>query len=193
MGQLTVALADKLGIGGDEPCLDFGAGTGMMVRICRDYGMNYHYYDRYASNVFAIGFEADRLPAGTKPRMITAFEVAEHFPDPMTDFKEIFAFDPEYVFFSTCLYTGQDPDWWYFLDDGQHVAFYTEESLRRLGQAFGYHFCSDYDIHLFSKEPTSKRLLKKIRRSSAKRCKRYRKQFGSRTIPDAEFAREHLV
>ncbi len=192
MGQLTVALASRLGISGEEPCLDFGAGTGMMVRLCRDYGMNYHYYDRYATNVFAIGFEADRLPPGTKPRLVTAFEVAEHFPDPLENFKEIFAFEPEHVFISTCLYTGQGPDWWYFLDDGQHVAIYTEESLRRVGRHFGYSLSSDYDIHLFSKSPVPSSILKKIRRNTPKQCKRYCKRHGSRTVDDAEYARKHL-
>lgn len=188
MGQMTVALAGRLGIDGEVPCLDFGAGTGMTVRLCRDYGMNSFYYDRYASNIFALGFEASRLPAGTRPRLVTAFEVAEHFPDPLANFQEIFAFEPEYVFISTSLYTGQGPDWWYFVDNGQHVAFYTEESLRRVAQHFGYQVVSDYDIHLFSRQPIPKNLLKKIRRNTPKQCKSYCKRNGSRTVADSDYA-----
>src|SRR3954447_12252946 len=48
--QTTVALAGKLGIGPQEACLDWGGGTGLFVRLCRDHGMNYFYSDRYAQN-----------------------------------------------------------------------------------------------------------------------------------------------
>lgn len=188
----TLALAAQLGIDANEPCFDFGAGTGMLVRICRDHGMNYQYLDRYASNVFAIGFEVDPDITNTKPHLVTAFEVAEHFPDPLKNFKEIFDLDPEFIFFSTRLYEDQGPDWWYFLDDGQHVAIYTEESLRRVGEHFGYQFTSDFDIHLFSRQAVPKKLLKKIRRAPEKAAKAYRKKHGSRTEDDAAHARSML-
>lgn len=42
-----------------RPCLDFGAGYGLLVRRLRDLGLDYRYYDRHCANLFAQGFEAD--------------------------------------------------------------------------------------------------------------------------------------
>ena len=80
--KTTVALAHKLGIGPEVPAVDWGAGTGLFVRTCRDHGMNFFYRDPFAANVFAKGFET---PTSVEPGnygLITAFEVAEHFADP---------------------------------------------------------------------------------------------------------------
>src|ERR1700740_257975 len=37
-------------------CLDFGGGHGMLVRMMRDRGFQFHWQDRYASNDYARGF-----------------------------------------------------------------------------------------------------------------------------------------
>jgi hypothetical protein len=186
--KTTVAFAHALGIGPQEPCLDWGAGTGMFVRLCRDSGMNFFYSDRYAKNIFADGFEA---PPGTAPghyRLVTAFEVVEHFPDPRLNFDEILRLRPEYFLFSTQLYRDQGPDWWYFSEDGQHVAIYTRESLSTLARAHGYHLASDgCDLHLFSLTPLSDRLLDKARRKRDRWSESYKKRHGSRLLPDFEF------
>ena len=55
--------------------------------------------------------------------------MAEHFPDPLKSFGELFQLQPRYILFSTTLYAGEGPDWWYLGEDGQHVAFYTRRSL----------------------------------------------------------------
>ena len=131
--QTTVAFAWRLKIAPNAPCLDWGAGTGLFVRLCRDYGMNFFYFDRYPRNVFARGFEAN--PSNKKWTCVSAFEVAEHFPNPSEDFGELFRLSPRYIVFSTLLYNGEAPDWWYFTDNGQHVAFYTRRSLELIGNA----------------------------------------------------------
>jgi hypothetical protein len=189
--QTTVALAGLLGIGPQEPCLDWGAGTGMLVRLCRDCGMNYFYSDRYAKNIFARGFEAPSAPAPGHFRLVTAFDVVEHFPDPRANFEEVLRLRPEFFFFSTQLYQGQGPDWWYFYEYGQHVAFYTRESLSVLAQAHGYHLASDgCDIHVFSREPVSDGALTKARNKRASWSEKYRKRHGSRLLPDFEFIKQ---
>ena len=38
--------------------IDYGAGTGLLVRAMRDSGCDFRTFDRYAKNVFARGFEA---------------------------------------------------------------------------------------------------------------------------------------
>jgi Methyltransferase domain len=184
--QTMVALAWLLKIGPEEPCLDWGAGTGLLVRLCRDYGMNFFYFDRYPRNVFARGFEAE--PSNQKKwACVSAFEVAEHLPSPLADFGELFRLSPRYIVFSTLLYNGEAPDWWYFTDNGQHVAFYTRRSLELIGSHYGYRLASNgRDLHLFSKETIRDSLLSKARKHRQKLAQRYRKKFGSRM--DTDFA-----
>ena len=186
--QAMVALAGRLSIGPTEPCLDWGAGTGLFVRLCRDYGMNFFYFDRYPQNVFARGFEAD--PSASKNWIcISAFEVAEHLADPLRDFGELFRLSPRYIVFSTLLYKGEAPDWWYFTDNGQHVAFYTRRSLELIGLRCGYRLASNgRDLHLFSKEPVRDRVLEACRKRRQKKAQRYRRKYGSRMESDFQDA-----
>ena len=86
----TAALASRLGIGPNEPCLDWGGGTGLFTRLCRDYGLNFFHSDPYAQNIFAGGFEAGRAGPSPAWACVTAFEVAEHFPNPLKNFGELF-------------------------------------------------------------------------------------------------------
>jgi hypothetical protein len=190
--QTMVALAGRLSIGPREPCLDWGAGTGLFVRFCRDYGMNFFYFDPHPRNIFACGFEAD---AGERQKWacVSAFEVAEHFADPVKDFGELFRLLPRYILFSTLLYQGQSADWWYFTDNGQHVAFYTRRSLESIGAQNGYHLASNgCDLHLFSKEPVRTRILDACRKHREKEAQRYRKKYGSRIESDFDFSRRQL-
>jgi hypothetical protein len=183
--QTTVALGRKLEIDANEACLDWGAGTGLFVRLCRDHGMNYFYSDRYAQNIFASGFEAE--PSANNWTLISAFEVAEHLPNPMEDFGEVLKLQPKYVLFSTLLYDGQGADWWYFTNTGQHVAFYTRRSLEVIGEKFGYQLASnDCDLHLFSRERMKDSVLDWARKHREKESAKYRKKFGSRILPDFE-------
>ena len=183
--QTTVALARRLDIGPEAPCLDWGSGTGLFVRLCRDYGMNFFYSDPYAANVFAAGFERD---AGNPPpnwACVTAFEVAEHLPDPLNNFGELFKLSPKYVLFSTLLYSGQAADWWYFTNNGQHVAFYTRHSLEIIAGHYGYRLASNNcDLHLFSRDRVRDGILDSCRKSREKQSARYRKKHGSRILSD---------
>jgi hypothetical protein len=192
--QTTVALAHRLGIGPDESCLDWGAGTGLFVRLCRDYGLNFFYTDPYAQNVFARGFEWNTQEPQPAWACVTAFEVAEHFPNPLADFDRLFRLAPRHLLISTLLYQDQGPDWWYFGGDGQHVAFYTRRSLEVIARHHGYHLASDNsDLHLFSREPISDRLLESCRKSRVKLADRYRKKHGSRILRDFEQVTRLLV
>ena len=182
--QLTLALAYTLKISPNEICLDYGAGTGLLVRYCRDHGLNFYFHDRYSKNVFAIGFEIDSLGNFAKPVLLTAFEVAEHLPNPTENFKEIFAYKPDYVLISTELYANEGKDWWYFLDDGQHVAVYTEQSLHKIGAQNGYYLYTDSRYHLFSLSPLPTRIVKKLRRYPDRKAHRYKKKYGSRIDSD---------
>jgi Methyltransferase domain len=185
--QTMVALAHRLGLGPAEPCLDWGAGTGLFVRLCRDYGLNFLYTDPYAQNVFARGFEWKAQGPQPAWACVTAFEVAEHFPHPPANFDGLFRLAPRFLLFSTLLYLDQGPDWWYFGGDGQHVAFYTRRSLEFIGSRHGYHLASNNcDLHLFSRERIPDRILDSARKSRVKLADRYRKKHGSRILSDFE-------
>jgi hypothetical protein len=179
--HLTFALAWKLGISPHDTCVDFGGGTGLFARLCRDYGLNFYNYDPYAEDLFAYGFAIHR----PKPaKLVTAFEVAEHFTDPVNDFAQLFSFEPDMVFFSTRLYEGQGGTWWYFLENGQHVAVYTLQSLDLIAKKFGYHFYSDFDFHLFSRAKQRPRIIKQLRGHRDKFALKYRKRYGSKIEQD---------
>jgi hypothetical protein len=118
--------------------LDWGGGTGLLVRLLRDAGIDAHHYDRFERNRYASGFEFD--PASTY-RFVTAFEVWEHFADPMAELQRLFALDPDFVLVSTCLYDGQGADWDYLgPPKSQHVFFYSEGAMRLVAREWGYRF-----------------------------------------------------
>jgi hypothetical protein len=117
--------------------------------------------------------------------MITAFEVFEHFANPREELNFFFQLPFEYLFFSTKLYRGQGPDWWYFLEDGQHVQFYSEKSLRMIAVDHGYHFQTDgCTFHLLSKKPFPFKGLKKIAKLALIVEKKIARQWPSRTAAD---------
>jgi hypothetical protein len=136
-------------------CVDFGAGHGMFVRLMRDRGFNFFWSDLHAVNDYARGFECE---AGVRFDFLTAFEVLEHLVDPVAGFEELMNIS-ENVFVSTCLLPKPAPglnDWWYYVPaSGQHIAFYTEESLRLLAARFGRHLLSLGSYHLFTAKPKS--------------------------------------
>lgn len=141
----------------DEPCLDWGAGHGVFVRMMRDAGFRFHASDPHAANLFARGFEwSDTLG---RPAAVTAFEVLEHLVDPVRGFGEIAAFGAPWIVTSTELIPGARPtaDWRYLApESGQHVAFYRADTLARLGRAAGYPIVlAGPRYQLFAREPTA--------------------------------------
>jgi hypothetical protein len=135
--------------------VDFGAGHGVLVRLLRDKGFNFFWSDLHATNDYARGFEC---PSDVTFDFLTAFEVLEHFVDPVSDLSKLMSMS-ENVFVSTCLVPQPAPglpDWWYYSPtSGQHVSFYTTESLRVLASRFHRNLLSIGPYHLFTKIPQS--------------------------------------
>jgi hypothetical protein len=135
--------------------VDFGAGHGVLVRMMRDKGFNFFWSDLYATNDYARGFESEK---GSTYDFLTAFEVLEHFTDPVAGLSQLMTLSDN-VFVSTFIVPRPAPgisDWWYYSPtSGQHIAFYTIESLRILAERFGRHLLTYGPYHLFTKEPKS--------------------------------------
>lgn len=133
--------------------VDYGAGHGILVRLMRDKGFNFFWTDPYAANDYARGFEREE---GATFDFLTAFEVLEHLENPVSGLAELVRLSDN-VLISTCLVPKPTPtltDWWYYSPTtGQHIAFYTEESLRILAAHFGRHLLSFGVYHLFTKRP----------------------------------------
>ena len=145
-------------------CVDFGAGHGILVRMMRDRGFNFFWSDRHATNDYARGFER---PEGASFDFLTAFEVLEHLPEPASDLEEMMSLS-ENVFVSTCLVPEPAPglaDWWYYVPtSGQHISFYTRESLRHLAGRFGRNLLSVGAYHLFTKKRQNSMLFRMANR-----------------------------
>lgn len=133
--------------------LDFGGGHGVFARLMRDNGFDFFWFDKHAENIFAKGFEGgigqERYEA------ITSLETFEHLIDPKKEIQELFIIT-DHVLFSTELLPEKVPSpetWWYYcLEHGQHISFFSKKSLEFLARKNGFYFLSAGNgMHLLSK------------------------------------------
>ena len=130
--------------------LDYAGGYGLFVRLMRDKGFNFHWHDPHTENLFARCFEYDQ---SIKYDVVTCFEAFEHFVDPLEEIEKILAISHN-VIFSTFLLPSPVPEpqnWWYYdLDNGQHISFYSHETLKAIANKYGLFFYSCGYYHMFS-------------------------------------------
>jgi len=141
-------------------CLDYGGGYGILVRLMRDIGYDFFWYDKYCSNLFAIGFEADKY---NNYNIITAFEIFEHLPYPLAEIQNMLMFgNPDFLIFSTNVYTKKipDKDWWYYsFETGQHISIYNLKTLEYIANKFNFHLLTDNkNLHIFTKKNLSNKI-----------------------------------
>jgi hypothetical protein len=125
----------------DDYFLDYGAGYGVLVRTMRDLGFQFQWMDKYSTNLFARGFEADESLAG-QYRAVASVEVFEHLENPKQELKSMLHY-ANTVLFTTQLIpaSGISADWDYLgLTHGQHISFYTANALRFLASERGLHY-----------------------------------------------------
>jgi hypothetical protein len=150
----VIRVLEKNEFNPEHQFLDYGAGYGMFVRLRRDCGYNFLWFDKYCGNLFSRGFEAPCALQG-KYAAVTAFEVLEHMVDPLPEIEAICA-STEVFICSTQLIPRMTPraeDWWYygFAEHGQHVSFYSEDTLGFIAKRLGMRLYLWDRIHVLSK------------------------------------------
>jgi len=120
--------------------IDYGGGYGIFTRLMRDQGFDFYRRDPLCENLFADGFDASPKIRYT---LLTAWEVFEHLENPLAEIEEMLSYSSN-LFFSTILLPTIPESleqWWYYgLDYGQHIAFYSRKSLQIIAQKFGLKF-----------------------------------------------------
>lgn len=142
----------------DGRFLDYAGGYGLLVRLMRDAGYDFRLYDRYCRNIFAGGFAEAEGELGTY-ELITAFEFLEHVHDPLQEMERLLGHSRN-ILFSTEIYPETAPlpgEWWYFgMDHGQHISFYTVRSLRMMARRLSLNYYTNgASIHLFTERTLS--------------------------------------
>jgi len=169
--------------------LDFAGGYGIFVRMMRDFGFDFYWYDPFAENLFAKGFEHNKQD---RVLLVTAFECFEHFTDPISEINKMLDISGN-IIFSTRLFKDTPPqpsDWWYYsLESGQHISFYSAKTLKHIARKFDLHLNSDNKaFHMLSKEKHNDLLFKVIiKLSDLGLTKLFQAGLKSKTEADNEF------
>lgn len=168
--------------------LDYAGGYGLFTRLMRDVGFDFYWSDKYADNIFAKGFEHWSGPV----EAITAFEVFEHLADPVSDLEKMLAISRNLIF-TTELVPDPVPapdQWWYYgIEHGQHISFYTKTSLERLAARFGLNYYSFRQLHVMTEKKLSPLKLKLVSKCLRKLhlFERTRKRMTTKTEQDMSY------
>lgn len=135
--------------------MDYGGGYGIFVRLMRDFGFDFFRFDKFCANLFAVGFDAD-IEEKKQYELITAFEVFEHLTSPLDEIESMLNFSKN-ILFSTLLVPSHNPkpnEWWYYgLDHGQHISFFTLQSLSVIAERFSLNLYSNgSSLHLLTEK-----------------------------------------
>jgi 2-polyprenyl-3-methyl-5-hydroxy-6-metoxy-1,4-benzoquinol methylase len=105
--------------------------------------------------VFAQHFDIKDIKDDSKFELLTAFEVFEHLENPLSEIEKMLQYSDS-ILFSTLLQPKRElksvNDWWYFAPEtGQHISFYTKQSLLIIAKRFGLNlYTNGWDLHLLT-------------------------------------------
>ena len=149
--------------------VDLGGGTGLFVRLMRDYGFDFYWEDPYTKNMFARGFEYD----GNKHidiEAVTSFECFEHFVDPIKEIDRMLSISQSILFSTVPFIAGTpDPETWeyYTFGSGQHISFFSLSSLDCIAEKYHLNLCTNRkSFHLLSKKPINNSLFNILLKTS---------------------------
>ena len=149
--------------------LDWGSGSGLLVRLLRDDGHDCYGFEPYTVPVLAAGHtykEEKTALAEHSYRAIIAIEVVEHLVDPKVFFQKALAHTGTLIFSTELVDRAKNGnDWWYYSrETGQHISFYTEYSLAHLATINGCICASDRRkaLHIITRKSLDLRLFKWI-------------------------------
>lgn len=182
--------------------LDYGGGYGLFVRLMRDAGFDFYWFDEYCRNIFSAGAIADLNSSTIRYELVTCFEVAEHVADPVSFFQTCLNYSDS-ILFSTVLQPDHSmcsaDDWWYFAPEiGQHISFYTQITLQKIAEKLQCNFYTDgSSLHLITKKVFSVNPFSSPKGIQGvkikKRVSENMKQLKSLTPFDYETARNKIV
>jgi len=148
--------------------LDYAGGYGIFTRLMRDIGFDFYWCDAYSQNLVARGFE---YTGDGDIQLITSFESFEHFVHPLEELERMNAISTT-ILFTTQLLPDPIPkpgEWWYYgLEHGQHISFYSARTLRHIAAKYGRNLYSDgKSLHLLTPRKISNpafRLILKLKK-----------------------------
>lgn len=145
--------------------LDFGGGYGMFVRMMIDKGYDFYRQDIYCDNLFSKHFDISDKP-DLKPDLVSAFEVFEHLKNPLDEIEKMLKYSSNIIFSTTLIPSDINTfkDWWYVAPEtGQHIAFYSEESLKFIANKYHLNFYTNHNnLHFFSKEKVEQQIVDNV-------------------------------
>ncbi len=145
--------------------IDYGGGYGLFVRLMRDCGYDYYLEDKYCQNLFANSFEQNEIPE-QKFELLTAFEVFEHLPDPISEISTMLEYSDS-ILFSTEIYPSDKSElenWWYISPEtGQHVSIYSIKSLQEIAKHFRLNlYTNGTNLHLLTPKTLNSNIFRLI-------------------------------
>ncbi len=145
--------------------VDFAGGYGIFTRMMRDIGFDFYWLDSYTENILARGFKYEGI--GNKHvGLVTAFECFEHFTQPLNEIETILQIS-NIIFFTTKLLPKEIPKpntWWYYgLEHGQHISFYSRNTLNFVAEKYGLKLYTDgKDYHILTKKKINPMIFRTI-------------------------------
>jgi 2-polyprenyl-3-methyl-5-hydroxy-6-metoxy-1,4-benzoquinol methylase len=173
----------------DVRYLDYAGGYGIFTRLMRDIGFDYYWCDKYSDNIFAKGFEYDLKH---HIELVTAFEVLEHLVTPLEDLEKMISISKN-ILFTTELLPEPLPspqEWWYYgIEHGQHISFYTRASLEKIAHHFKLNYYNYGDLHLITEKNISRLQFKMVMKYSKKLnlYGRIQRKLHSKTMDDMNY------